>query len=187
MRVLVLMSAIAEHFQEYLLWKSFLVRTDNNLLTYIMTTPNLDGTWHWWVESLARFTFNIEYQKEWDNVATDSLSKVTSKLDAENMKPILDGVTMGMTERADTQELAVAEADEEIHKPVQETVILARATQSCINLHVTAWVNAQQKDPILETTIEWISNWKNYRIWKSCWEMMQILRRGKLFSKSGGS
>ena len=34
---------IAEQFQEYLLWKPFTVRTDNNPLTYNMTTPNLDA------------------------------------------------------------------------------------------------------------------------------------------------
>ena len=53
---------IAEQFHEYLLWKPFFVRTDNNLLTYIISTPNLDATQHWWVESLAGFTFSIEYQ-----------------------------------------------------------------------------------------------------------------------------
>ena len=29
-----------EHFKEYLLYKPFLVKTDNNPLTYIMMTPN---------------------------------------------------------------------------------------------------------------------------------------------------
>ena len=53
------------------------------------------------------------------------------------MKSILDGVTMEMTERADAQDPMVAEADEEINKPVQETVVLARAAQTCIDLHVT--------------------------------------------------
>ena len=38
--------AIMEHFKEYLLYQPFLVRTDNNLLTYIMSTPNLDATGH---------------------------------------------------------------------------------------------------------------------------------------------
>ena len=36
--------AITEHFKEYLLYQPFLVKTDNNLLTYIMTTLNLDTT-----------------------------------------------------------------------------------------------------------------------------------------------
>ena len=73
---------------------------------------------------------------------------------------ILDGVTVGTTERADTQDPAVAKTDEEIHKPIQETVILARAAQACVNLHVTDGVTAQQEDPIPKTTIGWISNWK---------------------------
>ena len=41
---LVLKWVITEHFKEYLLYQPFLVRTDNNPLTYIMTTPNLDTT-----------------------------------------------------------------------------------------------------------------------------------------------
>ena len=63
---------ITEQFQEYLFWKLFIVKTDNNLLTYIMTMPTLDATWHHWVESLTGFTFSTEYQKGWDNAATDA-------------------------------------------------------------------------------------------------------------------
>ena len=38
--------ADTEHFKEYLPYQPFLVRTDNNPLTYIMTTPNLNTTGH---------------------------------------------------------------------------------------------------------------------------------------------
>ena len=38
--------AVTEHFKEYLLYQTFLVKTDNNPLTYIMTTPNLESTGH---------------------------------------------------------------------------------------------------------------------------------------------
>ena len=55
--------AITEHFKEYLLYQPFLVRTDNNPLTYIMTTPNLDATGHQWVGALVKFNFWLEYQK----------------------------------------------------------------------------------------------------------------------------
>ena len=51
----------------------------------------------------------------------DTLSPVTSKMDAQIMKSILHGVTMGMTNRGDAQDPAVAKADEDLHKPVQET------------------------------------------------------------------
>ena len=47
--------AVTEHFKEYLLYQPLLVKTDNNPLTYIMTTPNLDTTGHGWVGALAKF------------------------------------------------------------------------------------------------------------------------------------
>ena len=82
---------IAEQFQGYL----FVVKTDDNPLTYILTIPNLDATWHHWVESVAGFTFSIEHHTGGDNTVADALSHVASKLNAEAVKSILDGVTMG--------------------------------------------------------------------------------------------
>ena len=90
--------------------------TDNNPLTYILTTPNLDTTWHFWVESLAGITFSIEYQKGRDNAVVDTLSHVASKLNAEAVKSILDRVTVGTIGRADAHDLVVAEANKRIHK-----------------------------------------------------------------------
>ena len=43
---LVLKWAVKEHFKDYLLYQPFLVKTDNNPLTYIMTTHSLDATGH---------------------------------------------------------------------------------------------------------------------------------------------
>ena len=64
-----------------------------------MTTLNLDVTQCWGIESLARFMFSIEYQKGHDSAATDALSQVTLKLDAETVKSILDEVAEGTRER----------------------------------------------------------------------------------------
>ena len=55
--------AVMEHFREYLLYQSFVVKADNNPLTYIMSTPNLDATGHHWVNALAKYDFQLEYQK----------------------------------------------------------------------------------------------------------------------------
>ena len=63
--------AIMEHFKEYLLYQPFLVKTDNNPLMYIMTTPNLDATGHWWVGALAKFNFLLEFQKGQDNTVAN--------------------------------------------------------------------------------------------------------------------
>ena len=77
------------------------MKTDNNPLTYILTTAYLHATWHHWVESLAEFTFSIEYQKGRDNAVADTLSHATSNLNTETVKSILDRVTVGTTGRAD--------------------------------------------------------------------------------------
>ena len=62
-KFLALKWAVTEHFREYLLYQPFLVKTDNNPLTYIMTTPNLDATGHRWVSALTKYDFRLEYQK----------------------------------------------------------------------------------------------------------------------------
>ena len=98
------------------------MKTNNNPLTYILTTSNLDATWHCWVESLAGFMFSIKYHKGRDNAVVDALSHVMSKLDAEVVKFILDGVTVGTIGRADAHDPMVTEADERIHKSVKENM-----------------------------------------------------------------
>ena len=66
-------------------------------------------------------------------------------------------------------------------------MVLARAAQTHVDLHVTDWVTTQQEDPILKTMIKWISNQKVQDLKAPAGKMMQELRKGKLFSKSGKS
>ena len=68
--------AVTEQFREYLQYQPFLVRTDNNPLTYIMTMPNLDAVGHRWVAAMAGYNFEIEYICRTDNKVADALSCV---------------------------------------------------------------------------------------------------------------
>ena len=68
---------IVDHFCEYLQYQPFHVRMDNNPLTYVMTSPNLNVTGHRWVAALAGFNMTIEYIKGTDNKVADCLSRVT--------------------------------------------------------------------------------------------------------------
>ena len=63
LELLALKWSVMEHFKEYLTYTPFVVRTDNNPLTYVLMTPNLDTTGHQWVGTLASFQFELEYQK----------------------------------------------------------------------------------------------------------------------------
>ena len=73
--------AVTKQFKEYLLYKPFTVRTDNNPLTYILATSNLDATGHRWVAALADFNMKIKYLRGADNKVADVLSRIESRLD----------------------------------------------------------------------------------------------------------
>ena len=113
--------AVTEHFKEYLLYQPFLVKTDNNPLTYIMTTPNLDATGHQWVGALVKFNFQLEYQKGQDNTVADMLSQITIHLGPEAMQAVLNGVTLGATQRAEGEDPVMVEGDQEKEKEVHVT------------------------------------------------------------------
>ena len=95
--------SVTEHFKEYLTCAPFLVKTDNNRLTYILTTPNLDATGHRWVGMVASFEFTLEYQKGADNTAADALSQVPIHHDWGMVRSLLEGAIVGATDRGEAE------------------------------------------------------------------------------------
>ena len=75
------------------------MKTDNNPLTYIMTTPNLDTTGCQWIIALAKYDFQLEYQKGGDNAVADTLSQVTTCLEPEAVQTVLDEATIRTSQR----------------------------------------------------------------------------------------
>ena len=68
--------AITEHFSDYLYYTpEFTVYTDNNLLTYVLTTAKLNATGHRWVAELADFRFTIKYRPGHSNSDADLVLK----------------------------------------------------------------------------------------------------------------
>ena len=53
--------AVVKKFHEYLYGSTFNVYTDNNPLTYVLTTAKLDAASHHWVTSLANYNFRLHY------------------------------------------------------------------------------------------------------------------------------
>ena len=50
-----------KHFQTYLLGLCFKVYTDNNPLTYFLTSPNIDTMKQRWINELVKYDFSLEY------------------------------------------------------------------------------------------------------------------------------
>jgi hypothetical protein len=69
--------AVSEQFRDYLYYApSFIVYTDNNPLTYILSTAKLNATGLRWVGELADFNFEIKYRPGKVNIDADSLSRI---------------------------------------------------------------------------------------------------------------
>ena len=83
--------AVCEKFHEYLYGtKPFEVFTDNNPLTYVLTSAKLDACGQRWVAKLANYNFSIKYRCGVSNTEADALSRIkwpealSEKLDPDN-------------------------------------------------------------------------------------------------------
>ena len=70
--------AVCEKFHEYLHGSNtFEVYTDNNPLTYVLTSAKLDACGQRWVAKLANYNFTIKYKCGLSNVEADALSRIS--------------------------------------------------------------------------------------------------------------
>ena len=137
--------AVTEQFHEYLQYQPFTVRTDNNPLTYILTTPNLDVLGHRWVAALASYNMKLEYLKGSDNKVADALSRVSmQKLDEETVIELLNCTRNGSAPWAEMANIHVIEEGECVDQEVivQYTQIV-KQHKNFWNLANQDWVRAQ--------------------------------------------
>ena len=70
--------AVCEKFHEYLYGSNlFEVYTDNNPLTYVLSSAKLDACGQRWVAKLANYNFTIKYKSGLSNVEADALSRIS--------------------------------------------------------------------------------------------------------------
>ena len=79
--------AITDKFHDYLYGASFEVVTDNNPLTYVLTTAKLDATGHRWVAALSNYDFILTYRSGKLNQDADGLSRLNEGQDQRVMYP----------------------------------------------------------------------------------------------------
>ena len=93
---LALKCAVTEQFHEYLSpygknRNELVVCTDNNPLTYIFSSANLDATGQHWVACLGSYN-SLEYQKGKDNTVADFLSQMNEHLPEEEVQEYLNKI-----------------------------------------------------------------------------------------------
>ena len=158
--------AVTEQFHEYLLpygknRNEFVVHTDNNLLTYIFSSANLDTAAQRWVAHLTSYNFSLEYQKGKDNTVADFLSWMNKHLPEEKVqeylnkipypgvKAVLDNAITPIEEHAE-QGVRLTPDCQDV---CQEEAVGARPARLATT-NVTDWKQEQKEDPVLYQVVK---------------------------------
>ena len=161
--------AVTEQFHEYLTpyrknRNEFIVRTDNNPLTYIFYSAHLDATGHRWVASLADYNFSLEYQKGKDNTVADFLSQMENRLPEKEVEEALEKVKIpapgvkAMLDNADTPISKRVEMGDDCLPTLPVIACLAETLSACpvkyTTLQVVDWKKTQRDDPTLNVLVK---------------------------------
>ena len=153
--------AVTEQFHEYLSpygknQNKFVVHTDNNPLTYIFSSTNLDAAGQQFVACLTSYNFSLEYQKGKDNTVADFLSWMNERLPEEEVqeyltkisypgvKVVLNNTITPIEERADQG----VRLTPDCRGDCQEETVEARPARLATT-NVTDWKQEQKEDPVL--------------------------------------
>ena len=153
--------AVTEQFHKYLSpygkdRNEFVVCTDNNPLTYIFSSANLDAAGQRWVARLTSYNFSLEYQKGKDNTVANFLSQMNERLPEEEVqeylnqipypgvKAVLNSAIMPLEQHAEQGVQPIPDCQEKM----QEEMIVARPARLATT-NVTNWKQEQKEDPVL--------------------------------------
>ena len=153
--------AITEQFHEYLSpygknQNEFVVHTDNNPITYIFSSANLDAAGQRWVAHLTSYNFSLEYQKGKDNKVADFLSQMNERLPEEEVQEYLNQIPYpGVKAILNNAIMPIEELVEQGVRltpdcqgvPQEETIVARPARLATTN--VTDWKQEQKEDPVL--------------------------------------
>ena len=203
--------AITEKFHEYLYGNTFYIHTDNNPLTYVLTTAKLDAMGHRWVISLANYNFHLHYQSESSNVEADALSRIDwgkndQTFPAESIQAIMTAALTGQGKDYIEAIPCSHQAIESFALPVHDNaqVVCKSITMPEIDsdsdsphgldptwnlncMNTSDWVRIQAKDPVIHDLIQWYGTKELHKGKDSdSPEMKQFLwQRGKLIMRNG--
>ena len=158
--------AVTEQFHEYLSpygrnRNEFVVCTDNNLLTYIFSSANLDAAGQRWVAHLTSYNFSLEYQKGKDNTVANFLSQMNERLPEEEVQEYLNKIPYpGVKAVLDNAITPIEEHAEQGVRPssdcqdvCQEETVEARPARLATT-NVNDWKLEQKEDPVLYQVVK---------------------------------
>ena len=79
----------------------------------------------------------------------DALSHITTQLDPDTVKSILDGVALGSVHQAKVHNPTIVKDDHDLEQEVHVT-----AGHALVQMHVTDWTAAQKEDPMMSAVLD---------------------------------
>ena len=150
--------AVCEKFHEYLYGsKPFEVFTDNNPLTYVLTSAKLDACGQRWVAKLANYNFSIKYRCGVSNTEADALSRIkwpealSESADIDNGcmdTHIINAILAGAVTKSSLIESVSCDAE----------IIPSELDKNTGNLSGINWSKEQRLDPNLGVIIRLIES-----------------------------
>ena len=152
--------AVCEKFHEYRYdSKSFKVYTDNNPLTYVLTSAKLDACGQRWVAKLAIYNFTIKYKCGLSNVEADALSRISWPevlADSEDLDINLECMDTHIVNAVLTGSKSKSSLIESVScspKIIPTELNLDSGSSSAID-----WIKEQRADPNLSVIIKLIES-----------------------------
>ena len=150
--------AVTDRFHEYLYGATFEVFTDNNPLTYILSTAKLDAMGHRWVASLGPYNFKLNYKPGKLNTDADSLSRINwHTVDPSQVRATMDLAQVDRTLILDPE----IKGQQSVEYPFP-----SKSLQ--LGLENQRWKRRQQSDPQIGKIMEMIEQdtWSTYKYTK---------------------
>ncbi|KAK2899313.1 hypothetical protein Q8A73_012442 [Channa argus] len=151
--------AICERFRDYLYYApAFTVYTDNNPLTYVLTTAKLNVTTYRWVAELADFQFSIKYRPGRANNDADGLSRMPFDMEQYMetctqviMPEVMNSVTQAVPVQCQTTEPWLCPA-------IISTVVTENndMTTSVAEIPKITLREAQREDPVIGEVLKYV-------------------------------
>ena len=139
--------SVTERFHEYLYGGHFEVYTDNNPLTYILTTAKLDATRQRWVASLANYNLKILYRSGKLNVEADALSQIPWENTQVDYKEPL--IVKTMLQSKLVSNVGVPEIYPQLNL-IQKSIMV----DSAPNLTHSNWIKKQSEDSDIDLILQ---------------------------------
>ena len=145
--------AIVDKFHDYLYGSEFVVFTDNNPITYVLTSAKLDATGHRWLAALSAYNFSIKYRTGGSSADADGLSRLPG-CKRDELETISNDSIKAISK--------ACQLDNYFETLCLSTQVISEVTSDFdidpLDMNTRYWRRAQRADPVIGELMGFVNN-----------------------------